>query len=120
VWGKRGWDNEQDEEEAYAFLKLLSHTRGLENVTIIVFELEDFPTLNSGFVTQLSRLLRENLEFQHLNITALPAHEWLTEADYFILDEHINANGHRAIANQLSKLFENKIFVNKTVKIGSQ
>lgn len=97
-------------EEVQAFVKvLLAHSSLLEGKQLIVFSINDWNLNNSAFVTELASYLRDNRERfpdSIANITAFDASEVISASDYFILDHHIDADGHRKLGLHLAELIQ--------------
>jgi len=76
----------------------------LKNVQIIVFEL-DSPFYNDGvFAKTLQRRLQANLYAGMLDskkVKVLDLSPGLKKDHFFILDDHLNANGHKYVADKL-------------------
>jgi hypothetical protein len=74
---------------------------GIEpHVAIFVFTLDDYNKLDGNFTKAVDSLLREP-EYRNLNLKTINISNELLEEDYFILDDHINANGHRKLASKI-------------------
>ena len=85
-------------EEAELFLKVLSTRRDkFENKQIFAFKTDDFDKLEDNFADAVDSLARKN-EYGWLNITTVRINGLLNDDDYFTLDDHINASGHRKLA----------------------
>lgn len=86
---------------AAKFLNVLEHA-GLkkEGIQIIVFKVDDYDKLTDDFVNAIDSLIKEDAGW---NLKTVKLSKVLTESDYFILDDHINARGHAKIA---AKLYE--------------
>jgi lysophospholipase L1-like esterase len=86
-------------EEAVAFLEVLKVS--LPPVQrIIVFQIAELEQLNDEFVNAVDSLAQleayRNIPIETLRITGQ-----LTREDYFVLDDHINANGHSKLAARI-------------------
>ena len=89
---------ESPDEAAALFLKILKHS-GLASGRrlILVFELDAFRT-GHGF---LGALQRRSAQDSALNLKTLDLSRELRPEHYFRLDDHINAWGHRLVADRL-------------------
>lgn len=89
--------------QAKLFLNTLRHgsSKDLKQVTIVVFDVG----LNNAFVTALDTLKREPAYPPHIRaMTVLDLSTQLTRSDYFNLDDHLNAGGHRIVAREIMKV----------------
>jgi hypothetical protein len=86
--------------EAQSFLEVIKQAGLRSDIRILVFKLDDYDKLNDEFVTAVDSLLRTPL-FDSLNIQTLKMAHVLKEADYFVLDDHINKSGHEKIAAEI-------------------
>ncbi|MBX2963578.1 MAG: hypothetical protein KF687_13785 [Cyclobacteriaceae bacterium] len=73
------------------------------DVEIIVFELSSYGNDSSKFIEILNSRLGD---LEGINVKAVNIQQKLTEGDYFILDDHINAQGHKKVAAELVKTLE--------------
>ena len=90
--------------EVDAFLNVLqsSHT-DLSSLRVIIFEIGPSNRNDTDFVDGLREQLRSNFDqnVHSKGLIVLDLSRVLEEDHYFYLDEHINAKGHRAVAEQL-------------------
>jgi hypothetical protein len=102
--GKRFQDNRtgsgSQSREAQVFLDVVKHSGIEPHVAIFVFTLDDYNKLDGNFTKAVDSLLREP-EYRNLNLKTINISNELLEEDYFILDDHINANGHRKLASKI-------------------
>jgi len=91
------------EGEAGYFIKaLIDSSVHLENVQIIVIELNSRSITPTGFIEQLQRESKKKdyplyvQQLQAMDISSL-----LGEDDFYVIDDHINADGHRKVAAAL-------------------
>ena len=94
-------------EEAELFLNALtraSRTR-LDNVQVIVFEVNEQLRPPRPFIAALAEVSRRegNPAFVRRLIT-LDTPRLLTPADFYILDDHMNAHGHQVVGDALADL----------------
>lgn len=100
----------EKQQEVHYFVNALLHSNvSLEKVKLIVFEAAPSNT-NSGL---FSETLKEEIQNQQYpgfiqGMTVLDMSEILTEEDYFVLDNHINASGHKKIATLLTDHISNE------------
>jgi hypothetical protein len=105
IWRNQAKSSRPMEEEASAFAQVLARYRPLlEGKRVIVFEAamwgENSPKFEATFGSELKKL-------GWLNHKLLNTADVLSYQDYFFLDDHITARGHRklaaAIAQQISQ-----------------
>jgi len=91
------------ESEADLFIKALIKSRAdLAGVRIIVFEVGRANKNDRLFIDSLAKLIEINSYPPHIeNIRTVDISGMLTDEDYFTVDDHINASGHRKIAEVL-------------------
>ena len=94
-------------EAAQNFLSIVRHSGIKANVKLIIFELSNYQMKNE-FTEQLKLLLKSDTnQLPGLNIEVMDFSDILKKEDYYLLDDHINANGHAKIAdailNQIKK-----------------
>jgi lysophospholipase L1-like esterase len=89
-----------ESREAQSFLQVLKHTRIRPGIEIIVFNVDDYGKLNDDFTSAIDSLINTP-EFSDLSVRTLRISSILQENDYFKLDDHINAEGHRKIAAKI-------------------
>jgi len=93
------------EEQAERFLAILRHS-GLDfgHIRVFVFDIGDYGSLSGAFVSALEKKLATPEYNTFFNQQVRPVHvEHLLDAsDYYILDSHIKASGHRKIAECLA------------------
>ncbi len=71
-----------------------------EKVRIILLKVGDDDYQNNAFLKAVNSLT-ETTEFKNWNIQTVSLSGIIDEKDYFILDDHINAQGHAKVANKL-------------------
>ena len=92
------------EEQARAFLDtLLVHRRQIEGRITVVLVLTSRERLESGFIARASELIAE-LPYRALApaLSFLDLAPLLGPQDFFVLDEHLNAEGHGKVAVALA------------------
>jgi lysophospholipase L1-like esterase len=99
--------------EIDAFLQVLQKSPpDLHNLKIIVFEANPYAANDRPFLASLKKQLRNPSYPGYIgNITVLDLGRELNTGKYLILDDHMNAAGHRLIAERLSAVIrdlENK------------
>lgn len=96
-------DKVNDTIQAKTFLNILQHsTIARTNSRIFVFKVDKCGRPTDGFVNAID-YLRNTGNYNGLDIQTIRLDGILDRSDYFILDDHINKNGHQKIANVLSK-----------------
>ena len=96
-------------EQAINFLEIIRHSGiNFSRSKIIVFELDSYP-VKSAFADLLTMLLKEE-KYKPLSnyIIVVDMSNKLKASDYFILDNHINAFGHRAVADVLQNVISGR------------
>ena len=74
----------------------------LIGIQIIVFELNDSNLNDNEFISELNKLIQENIYPEFIeNMITIELSQLLKDSDYFILDDHINNSGHKKIGNLL-------------------
>ena len=93
-----------NEKEAVYFINALSNSNlPLEKISIVVFELTNYNE-PSGFIKQLKSEIRKAQYPEHIKqIEIIDMSNYLKEEHYYILDNHLNAEGHEVVANTLKK-----------------
>jgi len=89
-------------EQAINFLEIIKQSPiNFSNTKIIVFELDTYP-IKSEFTDSLTMLLNEG-KYKPLStcLLVVDMSGKLKKSDYYILDNHINASGHQAVADVL-------------------
>ena len=77
------------------------------DVKIIIFETNGHNNNDSKLFDYIETIKKENkLGILQDQIMTLDTSEILTGTDYFILDDHMNQNGHQKVANELLKLIQ--------------
>ena len=98
-------ENVNDTIQARAFLRILQHFNIHEHADeIIVFKVDKHGKNTDHFENAVDYLL--SIEFKNMKIRTARISTALDKSDYFILDDHINANGHGKIARQLRKFMK--------------
>ena len=93
----------QAEKEALAFMKILERMElPAHPVKVMVFNIDSYHNLNDHFIQQVNALLQSG-NYKNLNIKTISIAESLTRKHYFILDEHLNSEGHAILARKIFK-----------------
>ena len=96
------------ENEVAAFINiLLKNADLLHDKKIIVFSINDWGLNEDNFVSTLVKRINENpnqVTEEIRTLIAFDASYILNNSNYFLLDHHINAQGHSIIADYLSKI----------------
>jgi hypothetical protein len=88
---------------ASVFMDVLSHLNiNKSQVRIIVFKMDESSRINDAFVNAVDSIATMP-RFTDWNISTLRISDILTNEDYFVLDEHINAQGHKKIADRMAQ-----------------
>jgi hypothetical protein len=88
-------------DEAQAFLKVIRHASFDPAIRVVVFKVDDYKKMNDHFALQLDSLLTTP-EYNSLNVQTLKLSDTFQAGDYFVLDDHINKNGHAKIAAKIN------------------
>jgi lysophospholipase L1-like esterase len=77
---------------------------------VVVFEAMYTPALRSCFGTELEAIARDRAKLPPWasGVDVIDTTTFLTESDYYRLDDHLNANGHRKIARVIADLLANR------------
>jgi hypothetical protein len=95
-----------DTVQAQMFLKILKHARvGDRARQVVVFKIDKYGENTVGFENAVDHLLTQP-EFSGMNIKTVRIGSPLESEDYFILDDHINENGHAKLAHRLQEYFD--------------
>ncbi len=100
-------DTTNSAREAKIFLDLVGRSLPeRDSLTIIVFRADLLgPLKDDGFIAALDSLVQLD-PHTWPNIVTFRADEVLSEGDFFILDDHINAHGHQKLARKISEYVE--------------
>lgn len=93
-----------EKQEVDVFLQVLMNSPvNFENTQIIVFEIEHISTLNDVFINTLKNEInrREDLPEHLKNLQAISLSDLMIDSDFFILDDHLNSQGHKHLAQIL-------------------
>jgi hypothetical protein len=95
-----------DTTEAKLFLNILLNADiNLENINILVYKIDNPENDNDAFVDAIDRLLTDE-QYSRLKITTVRVNGIFDDNDVFILDDHMNANGHKKIAARLTEYLQ--------------
>lgn len=94
--------------EARNFIEILKHSETkLSDVKILVLELSSYGVFDNEFIRQIDMQKKDpNNPSWINNIKTVDANQLLNSNDYFILDDHLNKNGHLKLGNELSKIIQ--------------
>jgi lysophospholipase L1-like esterase len=99
-------DPRDTDKEAENFLAVLARSSlDFRNTRVYVFEIGEFPTLSGRFLASLQKKLATpeyNALFDN-HVQTVHIENLLTPDDYFVLDGHINASGHKKLAHSLAQ-----------------
>lgn len=94
-------------EHAATFLKVLIKLReNFKNVRIIVTDIDVWKYRDNHFIDELGKQLELVQDDSKKNIILVNSMKVLTQSDYFILDYHINASGHKKVADELLRAIQ--------------
>ena len=96
-------------EEAEAFVNILMKSQvNLQDVKIIVIELNSYGNNDSDFIGNLKRIIKSGNYPEYINnIRMIDSSKILNKKHYFILDDHINREGHKVVAEEILKIMQN-------------
>ena len=79
-----------------------------DNAIHKVLEVNEVANNDSLFVNKLNEELKSSKSFDRLakNITAIDMSSLLTKDQYYLLDDHMNVEGHRVIADAIQKAIQ--------------
>jgi hypothetical protein len=92
------------DEAAHLFLQTLLESKvNLRQTTIFLIHLTEFDQLNDQFIKKVNQLITEDSIKGDFPLTIVPISikGVLTRDDYYVLDTHIRASGHKKIAQLL-------------------
>jgi lysophospholipase L1-like esterase len=94
--------------EIDAFLQVLQNSRpDLRNLKIIVFEANPYAVNNRPFLENLKKQIKNPSYPDHIrNISVLDLGKELNAGRYLTLDDHMNADGHRLIAERVTAVIQ--------------
>lgn len=100
---------ERAQQEARLFLDILRHHKDkLAHLHILFFVLNSYPQGDWGFGQQaLDQLKGCDCPDAILNMQYLYLSSRLSQSDFFILDDHLNAQGHKKVAAALDEAIRN-------------
>jgi hypothetical protein len=92
------------QKEAINFLQVLKHFESLKLKKIVIFEVGSRNVNNNSFVNALEEEITSGDYPEYIMKAVLvKLGNEFSENDYYILDDHLNAQGHQKLANILSK-----------------
>lgn len=92
----------QDQEVEYFLHVLMNCTIPLNNVRIVVTELNTHNAFSDTFITALAvEVVKEKYPDWIRNMKVVNVSTILEEDDFFLIDGHINENGHRKVVDKL-------------------
>jgi hypothetical protein len=90
-------------EAAAVFLDVMSRLNiDKSRVRIVAFKMGESSRINNGFVDAVDSIAGTPA-FSDWKISTLRMTYLLTGEDYFVLDDHINAHGHKKIASRMAQ-----------------
>ncbi len=94
--------------EVKLFLEILSRQNFPKDVQIIALNLSHYTLDIHGFTEQLSIWKKQDYPDFIKNMKLIDAAAFFNKSDYYIIDDHLNASGHRKVADALiSVIIEN-------------
>lgn len=95
-------------DEVAAFLQVLQKSRpDLRNLKIIVFEANPYAANDRPFLESLKKQIKDSSYPDYLrNLIVLDLGKELNAGRYLTLDDHMNADGHRLIAERLTAVIQ--------------
>lgn len=126
-------------QHAKLFLEILSKLKiENSNFKLIIFDLVDrsdmkFTRINwilqdktfdsSLFINFVNKLIEED-EYPSFieNASLIDSSQFLSNDDYFLLDGHINLNGHKKVANEIDKIFKDQsdVYIKQDITIDKE
>jgi len=92
-----------DVTSAQAFFEVINHLKiNRDSVQILVFKVDDYDRINDSFALTIDSL-SNTPTYSGWNIKTIKLEGVLLQDDYFVLDDHINAQGHLKIAQKLAQ-----------------
>jgi len=97
--------NRDIKREADVFGKILSgYPKILSGKKVIIFESSGHGANHPEFKKEFDTSIKKHSP--DLNFVVLDSHSFLTNSDYYFLDDHLNKKGHDHIAEQLQSILE--------------
>jgi flavodoxin len=96
--------NSQLKQAASNFVNILFHSAiNFSKCKVYVVDLNQRASMNNSFLNAVQILADSSLYQGHFNnhLTVVPTADLFTRNDYYILDDHLRASGHRKIAERL-------------------
>ncbi|MCK9195697.1 MAG: hypothetical protein M0P16_01805 [Syntrophales bacterium] len=95
-------------DEADVFLQVLQKSRpDLRNLKIIIFEANPYAANDRSFLENLKKQIKDPSYPDYIrNIVVLDLGKELNAGRYLTLDDHMNADGHRLIAERLTAVIQ--------------
>ncbi|MEQ1587502.1 MAG: hypothetical protein ABL895_16575 [Cyclobacteriaceae bacterium] len=98
----RNKDPRDFHQEAATFLEVLMNFEQLKLKKIVIFEVGSHNANTNQFINALEELVRSGEYPEHIkNAILIRLENEFLDNDYFILDDHLNAQGHQKLANSL-------------------
>ncbi len=92
-----------DAAAATTFLQVISNLNvDKQRVQLVVFKVDDYDYIDNGFINAIDSLAQRP-PYREWNLSTLSIKDILGPSDYFVLDDHINREGHRKIGSKLAK-----------------
>jgi hypothetical protein len=93
------------EDSVKYFLEIVRTNPELEHVQIVVMNISGPVYTTPSFVQSLSKIKDDKTYPEFIrDIKAIDICEFVQREDYFILDNHLNEDGHRKVADALIKI----------------
>lgn len=98
------------QEEDY-FINALSYLKKkYKNANLVLFEINSTNRNDMSFIGSLEKKYLHKMEEGFFKVSLIDMSKNLTDDDYFVFDDHMNAQGHRAVSDKLiSALIDSKI-----------
>lgn len=95
-------------DEVDAFLQVLQKSRpDLRNLKIIVFEADPYAANDRSFLENLKKQIKDPSYPDHIrNMIVLDLGKELNAGKYLTLDDHMNTDGHRLLAERLTAIIQ--------------
>jgi hypothetical protein len=104
--GRLGDRKPTDHEDVQYFLNAFTKLPIVDTVNVIIFEASSYGNPHNKFIEALEKELKSNSFKTPLKIRTLNVQPALSSDDFYVLDDHLNASGHRKIAKLLAQVIE--------------
>jgi hypothetical protein len=93
-------------EEARLFLEILGRA-DLKGLRLIVLNLTHYTLDAHSFISELEQMKNDTLYPSYIReMKLVDATSFLQPDDYYVIDDHLNASGHRKVAEAIARMMD--------------